>query len=246
VYEVIADDDGRHYAIKRMLKPLISRRDRLLRMREFSIYNLVCGPVQGMRGAPLGGGGAGTGETSDALGSGRLSHQHGTPHPHPHPNIVQYYVPWQQEGLLYFKTELCEGGSFRNALRALPDNASLPEETVWTFVAHVASALHHLHALGVVHLDVKPDNVLISGTTLKLADFGVAVEYARLTRSSHTMNDEPSEAGNLSQLSGSATESAGTHNSSQMLVEYDNDEEGDSGYMAPELLQSHGECRSFV
>ena len=39
----------------------------------------------------------------------------------------------------------------------------------------MASALMHIHGLGLVHMDVKPDNIFRKGAVFKLGDFGLAV-----------------------------------------------------------------------
>ncbi|MBG0565568.1 serine/threonine-protein kinase [Actinoplanes aureus] len=67
------------------------------------------------------------------------------------------------------------GGSLRDRLRAA---GTLPAADAARLLAQVAAALTETHALGVVHRDVKPDNVLLSGTgddaEVRLTDFGIA------------------------------------------------------------------------
>ncbi|CAI5535940.1 unnamed protein product [Closterium sp. Naga37s-1] len=112
-----------------------------------------------------------------------------------HAHIVRYYRGWQQDSHFYLQMELCEGGSLRALLDSLPH--PLPEDQVWRFVRQVASGLDHIHSRGVLHLDIKPDNIFIDAHgNLKIGDFGRAVWEQRWDW-----------------------------------------EEGDGGYLAPELLQ---------
>ena len=67
----------------------------------------------------------------------------------------------------------------------LPPAPPVPEATIWTFIAHVAAGLHHMHSRGFIHLDVKPDNVLLASSgCLKLGDLGLATEFAASRRDS--------------------------------------------------------------
>ncbi|CAI5535943.1 unnamed protein product [Closterium sp. Naga37s-1] len=92
-----------------------------------------------------------------------------------HAHIVRYYRGWQQDSHFYLQMELCEGGSLRALLDSLPH--PLPEDQVWRFVRQVASGLDHIHSRGVLHLDIKPDNIFIDAHgNLKIGgDFGRAV-----------------------------------------------------------------------
>ena len=55
----------------------------------------------------------------------------------------------------------------------LDDPPVLPEEAIWYVVKQVATGLDQLHTKGLVHMDIKPDNILISDTgVLKLGDLG--------------------------------------------------------------------------
>ncbi|MEV6305580.1 serine/threonine-protein kinase [Actinoplanes sp. NPDC051861] len=67
------------------------------------------------------------------------------------------------------------GGSLRDRLRA---SGTLPAADATRLLAQVAAALTEAHALGVVHRDVKPDNILLSGpgedAEVRLTDFGIA------------------------------------------------------------------------
>jgi serine/threonine-protein kinase len=90
-----------------------------------------------------------------------------------HPNIVPLHAFGEVEGMPYFVMGYVRGESLATRLRR---DSRLPEDEARRILADVAEALDHAHRQGVVHRDVKPDNVLLddeSGRAL-LTDFGVA------------------------------------------------------------------------
>ncbi len=95
-----------------------------------------------------------------------------------YPNIVQLFEVGQHAGRPYFTMELVEGGSLGRRVARLPQ----PERASAILVAAAARAAHHAHGRGVVHRDLKPDNVLLGGApgapleecVVKVADFGLA------------------------------------------------------------------------
>lgn len=84
--------------------------------------------------------------------------------------IVRFHYSWLAENTVNILFEKCE----EDALNCFGRNKSqLTEEDVVTFVRSAAEALAELHRIQVVHLDVKPDNVLVSKDgCFKLGDFG--------------------------------------------------------------------------
>jgi serine/threonine-protein kinase len=90
-----------------------------------------------------------------------------------HPNIVSVYAAGESNGLLYFAMELVPGESLRELMTR---EGRLPSARAEQIITEIALALDHAHGHGLVHRDVKPDNILIdaeSGRAL-LTDFGVA------------------------------------------------------------------------
>jgi hypothetical protein len=90
-----------------------------------------------------------------------------------HPNIVPLHAFGEVEGMPYFVMGYVRGESLADRLRR---DGKLPEDEGRRVLAEIADALDHAHRQGVVHRDVKPDNVLLddeSGRAL-LTDFGVA------------------------------------------------------------------------
>jgi serine/threonine-protein kinase len=90
-----------------------------------------------------------------------------------HPNIVPLHAFGEVEGMPYFVMGYVRGESPATRLRR---DGKLPEEEARRILADLTEALDHAHRQGVVHRDVKPDNVLLddeSGRAL-LTDFGVA------------------------------------------------------------------------
>lgn len=89
-----------------------------------------------------------------------------------HQNVPHVYDAGESEGRPYIVMELIEGPSLRKVMDA---SGALPVDTAVAIARELASALAHVHALGVVHRDVKPANVLLSRRgDVKLTDFGIA------------------------------------------------------------------------
>src|SRR5688572_22377794 len=88
-----------------------------------------------------------------------------------HPHIVPVLLVGQADGLLYYTMPYIEGESLR---KRLDREGTLPVADVIRIMRDVADALGHAHALGVVHRDIKPDNILLVRHHALLTDFGVA------------------------------------------------------------------------
>ncbi|QDU21471.1 serine/threonine-protein kinase [Urbifossiella limnaea] len=91
-----------------------------------------------------------------------------------HPNIVRALAFETDERSCFLVYELINGGSLGDRL---DNHGRIPEVDAVKLITQVAQALHYAHSFGVIHRDVKPDNVLIlpSGR-VKLTDFGLAKE----------------------------------------------------------------------
>ncbi len=87
-----------------------------------------------------------------------------------HPNIVPLYDSGDADGVLYFVMPYEEGPS----LRARLTSTGLPAAECMSVLRDVARALTYAHEQGVVHRDVKPDNVILSSGAAVVTDFGIA------------------------------------------------------------------------
>jgi serine/threonine protein kinase len=88
-----------------------------------------------------------------------------------HPNIVKLYGSGSWEGGLYIAMEFVKGSSLRKILTHQPFSLKRSLEVL----LQIAYALCHLHTHGVVHGDIKPENILITELgQVKLIDFGIA------------------------------------------------------------------------
>jgi serine/threonine-protein kinase len=100
------------------------------------------------------------------------------------PGLVAVYDQGIEGQHPYLVMELIEGGTLRELLR---ERGPMPPHAVAAVLAPVLSGLAVAHAAGLVHRDVKPENVLISDDgEVKIADFGLvrAVAEAKITSSS--------------------------------------------------------------
>jgi serine/threonine protein kinase len=89
-----------------------------------------------------------------------------------HQFIVNMKSAFHDYEICYMSFDLCVGGDLRYHLRR---GHQFNEEATAFIVACIGSALHHIHSKGIIHRDVKPENILLDdyGFAL-LADFGVA------------------------------------------------------------------------
>jgi tetratricopeptide (TPR) repeat protein len=88
-----------------------------------------------------------------------------------HPQILPVYDSGADAGVLWFTMPYVEGETLRQRLQ---HTGALPVPEAARILGYVARALAYAHRRGVIHRDVKPENVLISQENVFLADFGVA------------------------------------------------------------------------
>lgn len=111
----------------------------------------------------------------EAQSAGRLSH----------PNIVTIYDVGEADDSAYIAMEFLTGATLREVM----DKGPMPLELALETAQQMADALAFAHSHGVIHRDVKPANVMISGSQgrIKLTDFGIA----------HLANSEHTQAGQM-------------------------------------------------
>jgi serine/threonine-protein kinase len=106
---------------------------------------------------------------------GRIAHRH----------LVRYYEHGEHERLYFVACEYLPGGDLQQAVTRPMDQANHPlaPDTAVRLICQGLEGLAHLHAAGIVHRDVKPANLLLSGrlddpaTIARLGDCGLAKSY---------------------------------------------------------------------
>jgi eukaryotic-like serine/threonine-protein kinase len=88
-----------------------------------------------------------------------------------HPHLLPLYDSGEAQGVLYYVTPYIEGGSLRDQLGA---QGRLPLGRALRLARETADALDYAHRQGVIHRDVKPENILLDEGHAIVADFGVA------------------------------------------------------------------------
>jgi eukaryotic-like serine/threonine-protein kinase len=128
-----------------------------------------------------------------------------------HPHICALYDVGHQDGVDYLIMEYLEGETLAESLAKGP----LPLEQTLRYGIEIADALEKAHRSGVVHRDLKPGNVMVTKSGVKLLDFGLAKAFA--------------PAGSISQFTALPTQATPVTREGSLL--------GTLQYMAPEQLE---------
>ena len=109
---------------------------------------------------------------------------------------------WEERGILYMCSEYCDLGNIndyiskreqslvevqlqepklkRTSSLLVKSSSGVPmirEPKIWQILSEMAKCIFHVHAHGIVHLDIKPSNFLITDQhQFKLTDFGVSID----------------------------------------------------------------------
>uniref|UniRef100_A0A0C9S1I0 MYLK_0 protein n=1 Tax=Fopius arisanus TaxID=64838 RepID=A0A0C9S1I0_9HYME len=95
-----------------------------------------------------------------------------------HPRLIQLYDAIDNEKKFYVVLELIEGGELFE--RVIDDDFYLTERSCAVFMRQICEGIEFVHAQNVLHLDMKPENILCltkEGNRIKIIDFGLAREY---------------------------------------------------------------------
>lgn len=91
-----------------------------------------------------------------------------------HPNMVKVYAIERDEDVVFMTMEYVDGVTLDDVIRQHPSRR-LPEQYVNQVIKDMVSALSHVHQQQIVHSDLKPDNVLVTGEgKAQLFDFGMS------------------------------------------------------------------------
>jgi serine/threonine-protein kinase len=89
-----------------------------------------------------------------------------------HPNVITGIDAGEIEGLCYFAMEYVEGKTLQQLVR---ERGAMDERMALELIVQVAKALEHAEKLGLVHRDIKPDNIMVTrDRQVKLLDLGLA------------------------------------------------------------------------
>ena len=89
-----------------------------------------------------------------------------------HPNLLPLFDSGSADGLLFYVMPYIEGETLRARLQR---ESQLPVDETIRLVSLIANALDFAHARGVIHRDLKPDNILLQAGQPVVADFGIAL-----------------------------------------------------------------------
>jgi Tol biopolymer transport system component len=99
-----------------------------------------------------------------------------------HPNICALFDVGEQDGTSFLVMEYLEGETLEDRATRGP----LPASELLRYAVQIVDALDHAHQLGITHRDLKPTNVMITASGIKLLDFGLARGPAVASVSSST------------------------------------------------------------
>ena len=92
-----------------------------------------------------------------------------------HPNIVRVLESFEANNTVYYAMEFCEGGSLDELIAA---QGGLSEAVALDYARQIGSALEYMHGEKILHLDLKPGNVMLrKNGSVALIDFGLSKQY---------------------------------------------------------------------
>ncbi|KAF5402863.1 Non-specific serine/threonine protein kinase [Paragonimus heterotremus] len=101
-----------------------------------------------------------------------------------HPFLVQLHYAFQSPGKLYLVLEFLAGGEL---FMQLEKEGVFMEDQASFYLAEITLAIGHLHSMGIIYRDLKPENVLLDiGGHVKLTDFGLSKERVDRDNLTHT------------------------------------------------------------
>mmetsp|Transcript_16951 Transcript_16951/g.31362 ORF Transcript_16951/g.31362 Transcript_16951/m.31362 type:complete len:537 (-) Transcript_16951:201-1811(-) len=110
-------------------------------------------------------------------------------------HIVRYHQAWMEESRLYIQTELCTTTLQAEMQQVSP--MALPLQRRYKCMREILLALEFIHKNGMVHLDIKPENIFLKNDQFKLGDFGLVSKV-----SSHDVEEGDSRYMSIELLSG--------------------------------------------
>ncbi len=103
-----------------------------------------------------------------------------------HPGIVRVYEVFEENGTAYLVMEYLRGKSLRQIMEER--GGRLPESEAVAYIVQVCEALEVVHGAGLLHRDIKPDNIVVcEDGRVVLIDFGAAREFAARVTQRHTV-----------------------------------------------------------
>lgn len=92
-----------------------------------------------------------------------------------HPNIISIYDVFEENNTAYYVMEFLPGESLNDRVK----NAGvIPEKEALRYIFQIGDALSYAHAHHVMHLDIKPSNIMLDGDRAVLIDFGLSKQYS--------------------------------------------------------------------
>ena len=94
-----------------------------------------------------------------------------------HPNVCKYYQSFFVNDSIHWIMDYCDGGTLKDRLAIyLRQEIKLDHDLIWFWSLQILSGLKYLHGKGLIHRDLKPDNIYISlkNGACKIGDFGLS------------------------------------------------------------------------